>query len=177
MKRVLLFVAVFALSASLAVAQSQVKKETVTGINNFARIETTVACAGAITATSVPLIKEYGFTSIINLRAATEQGANVEAEEAAAKAAGINYAHIPFVTASPDPTAVDRFLQTITRQGYEPAFIHCAGGGRAAMMWFIKRVMIDRWDNDRAMAEASQLGLTSEPLKNFALNYVQTHKR
>jgi uncharacterized protein (TIGR01244 family) len=124
-----------------------------------------------------PYQKLRATVSRLNLRAATEQGANVEAEEAAAKAAGINYAHIPFVTATPDPAAVDRFLETMVRPGYQPAFIHCAGGGRAAMMWFIKRVMVDKWDNERAMAEASQLGLTSEPLKTFAASYIQTHKR
>lgn len=177
MKRTLLVLTIVAISVSIAAAQSQVKKETVPGITNFNQIETTVACAGAITAASVPEIKKYGFVSIINLRAATEPGANVEAEEAAAKAAGINYAHIPFVTASPDPTAVDRFLQTIVRRAYEPAFIHCAGGGRASMMWFIKRVMVDKWDNDRAMAEAAQLGLNQEALKTFALSYIQTHKK
>ena len=177
MKRTLLVLAIVAIGVAVALAQSQVKKETVPGITNFAQIETTVACAGAITADSVPKIKSYGFTAIVNLRAATEQGANVEAEEAAAKAAGINYAHIPFVTATPDPAAVDRFLETMVRPGYQPAFIHCAGGGRAAMMWFIKRVMVDKWDNERAMAEASQLGLTSEPLKTFAASYIQTHKR
>ena len=177
MKRVVLVFVFAALCVSLAVAQSQVKKETVAGITNFARIETTVACAGAITANSVPEIKKYGFASIINLRAANEQGANVEAEEAAAKTAGINYANIPFVTASPDPAAVDRFLQTIVQSGYQPAFIHCAGGGRAAMMWFIKRVMVDKWDNDRAMEEASQLGFSNDALKTFASNYIQTHKK
>ena len=177
MKRMLFVLVVVSVSTALAFAQSTVKKETVAGITNFNRIETTVACAGAITAESVPKIKEYGFSSIINLRLASEQGANVEAEEAAAKAASINYAHVPFSTAAPDTAAVDRFLQTITRPGFEPAFIHCAGGGRAAAMWFIKRVMVDKWQNDRAMAEAGQLGLTNEALKTFALNYVQTHKK
>ena len=43
-------------------------------------------------------------------------------------------------------------------------------------MWFIKRVQIDRWDNDRAMKEAEALGLSSAPLKQFATNYVTTHK-
>ena len=41
-------------------------------------------------------------------------------------------------------------------------------------MWFIKRVMVDRWDTDRAMAEATDLGLTAERLRTFALEYVQT---
>lgn len=177
MKRVLQILALGALSVSIAAAQSQVKRETVPGVTNFAQIETTVACSGAIKPESVAEIKKLGFVSIVNLRLASEAGANVEAEEAAAKAAGINYVHLPFATASPDPAVVDRFLQTMTQPGYQPAFIHCSGGGRAAMMWFIKRVMVDKWDNDRAMAEAGQLGLTSEPLKTFALGYIQTHKK
>jgi hypothetical protein len=32
-------------------------------------------------------------------------------------------------------------------------------------------------DNDRAIAEAAELGFTSQPLKVFALDYIQTHKR
>jgi len=42
-------------------------------------------------------------------------------------------------------------------------------------MWLIKRVLIDKWDTDRASEEATQLGLTSQ-LKTFALNYIQAHK-
>ena len=111
------------------------------------------------------------------MRRATEQGANVEAEAAAAAAAGIKYVHLPFGGPDLDPgvaDAVEQFLRVITEPDTEPAFIHCAGGGRAATMWFIKRVMVDRWDTDRAMAEATDLGLTAERLRTFALEYVQT---
>ena len=77
----------FCFVVSSAAFAQQVTKETVPGITNMARLETTVACAGAITADSVPAIKKMGFASIVNLRLATEQGAEVEKEEAAAKAA------------------------------------------------------------------------------------------
>jgi uncharacterized protein (TIGR01244 family) len=105
-------------------ARAQVVREEVPGIRNFAKVESTVACAGAITPAAVPKIKEMGFASIINLRLATEQGADIEAHTAAAKAAGIPYHHIPFSTAAPDPAAVDTFLKTITAPGVQPAFIH-----------------------------------------------------
>jgi hypothetical protein len=71
---------------------------------------------------------------------------------------------------------VDRFLTVIRQPGNEPSFIHCAGGNRAAAMWFIKRAIVDKWDTDRAMAEATALGFTSQPLKQFALDYIQKHK-
>jgi len=105
-------------------ADAQVVRQEVPGVRNFAKIETTVACAGAITPTAIPEIKKMGYASIINLRLATEQGADIEGNIAAAKAAGIPYYHIPFSASSPDPAAVDTFLKTITAPGVQPAFIH-----------------------------------------------------
>lgn len=167
------------LTAALGVAPvlaQQVTKPTVPGVTNFARLETTVACAGATTAEAVPEIKKMGFASIINLRVATEAGANVEQEEAAAKAAGIRYYHVPF-DGKPDPAAADKFLQVITSKDAEPAFIHCAGGNRAATMWLIKRIAVDHWDVDRATKEAEALGQTSPVLRQFAIDYGQSHRR
>lgn len=163
--------------AHAATAQ-QVTKEAVAGITNLARLETTVACSGAIKAeAAVPEIKKMGFVSIINLRESTEAGAEVEKGEALAKAAGLRYFHVPFNGGSPDPRAADQFLNAITSSGAEPAFIHCAGGNRAATMWLIKRLAVDHWDADRAIKEAAALGQTSAALRQFALDYAQSHKR
>jgi uncharacterized protein (TIGR01244 family) len=177
MKRVFLIFAIVAMGVSVADGQSQVEKSAVPGITNFAQVKTTVACAGAVTPTSVAAIKKMGFASIINLRLASEQGADIDGEAAAAKAAGINFIHLPFNGAMPDPAVADRFIKSITEPENVPAFIHCATGNRAAAMWLIKRVLIDKWDNDRASEEATQLGLTSSALKTFALDYIQAHKK
>jgi protein tyrosine phosphatase (PTP) superfamily phosphohydrolase (DUF442 family) len=105
-------------------AAAQVVKEEVPGIRNFAKVESTVACAGAITADAIPAIKKMGYSSIINLRLASEPGADVEAHRAAALAVGIRYVHIPFSAANPDPAAVDAFLKVMREPGVAPAFIH-----------------------------------------------------
>ena len=176
-----IFVAVVLVAAMcVAVAPAsaqQVTKETVEGVTNFNRLETTVACAGAIKATAVPDIKKFGFVSIINLRQASEAGADLEGEAAAAKAADMHYYNIPFNGQMPDPAVADKFLDAITTKGNEPAFIHCAGGGRAATMWFIKRMVVDHWDVERASKEATALGMTNAAHKQFAVEYAQTHKR
>lgn len=103
---------------------AQVVRQEVAGIRNFAKIESTVACAGAITPAAIQEIKSMGYTSIINLRLASEQGADIEGHTAVAKAAGIPYHHIPFSASAPDVAAVDTFLKTITAPGVQPAFIH-----------------------------------------------------
>src|SRR5438094_719028 len=105
----------------IGAAQAQVTKESVPGITNLARVETTVACAGAVTPSAVAEVKKMGFASIINLRQSTEQGADIEAEAAAAKTAGINFFNLPFNNAAPDAAVVDRFLQTIAQPGNQPA--------------------------------------------------------
>src|SRR5919205_4526430 len=105
-------------------ASAQVVRQEVPGVRNFAKIESTVACAGAITPTAIAEIKKMGYASIINLRLATEQGADIDGNIAAAKAVGIPYYHIPFSGSAPDPAVVDTFLKTISTPGVEPAFIH-----------------------------------------------------
>jgi uncharacterized protein (TIGR01244 family) len=169
-------VALAAFAPHLAGAQT-VTKPSVPGVTNFSKLETTIACAGATTPEAVPALKEMGYKSIINLRLATEAGANVEGEAAAAKAAGINYVHIPFNTTQPDPAVADAFVAAVTKPENNPAFVHCASANRAAAMWMIKRMVVDKWDVEKAGTEAASLGLTNAALKTFVVEYATTHPR
>ena len=166
-----------ALGVATGALAQQVTSETVPGVTNFKKLETTIACAGATTAQGVPELKKMGYASIINLRQASETGANIEEEEAAARQAGIRFVHIPMNGQSPDPATADKFLDAITTKENQPAFVHCASGNRAASMWMIKRLVVDHWDADRAGTEAAALGLTNAGLKKFAVDYAETHKR
>ena len=172
-----LVAALVGMSFSRPSAQSQVTKETVPGVTNFVRLETTVACGGAIKPEAVAELKQRGFKSIFDLQLPEERSANIEGEAAAAKQAGINFVHVPFTPSAPDTSSVDKFLAEIRRPENEPAFIHCGGGNRAAGFWFIKRVLVDKWETDRALNEAQALGLApGQPMEQFALDYVKTHK-
>ena len=151
----------------------QVTKESREGIKNFARVETTVACAGAITADAMPEIRKMGFVSVINLREAQEPGADIEKHAAAAKAAGLRYYHVPFNAAKPDPKVADQFVTVVSSKDAAPAFIHCGSANRASAMWMIKRLVVDRWEVDRAVAEAEALGLTNPTLKQWAIEYAR----
>jgi uncharacterized protein (TIGR01244 family) len=157
-------------------ARAQVSSEPVPGVTNLHRIESTVACAGATTPESMRAVKEMGFASVVNLREASEPNANVEAESAAAKAAGLRYVHLPLNRESPDPAVADRFVTAARDPANQPMFIHCASGNRAAAMWLIKRTVVDGWPLERATAEAETLGLEHEPWKQFARDYVKAHK-
>ena len=157
--------------------QAQVSKATVPGVTNFAKLESTIACAGATTPAAVLEVKKLGYASIINLRQANEAGADLEAEAAAAKDASIRYVNLPLNSSAPDPAVVDQFLKTVADPANQPVFIHCASGNRAAALWMIKRMVVDGWDGDRASTEAAALGLTSPALKTFAMDYAASHTK
>jgi len=170
-----LLTAVLALTASVAFAQTPVTKASIPGVVNFSKVETTVACAGATTPAALAGIKSMGYNSVINLRTPGEAGAELDAEAAAAKAAGINYVHLPFNAQAPDPALVDNFLNAINDKANQPAFIHCASANRAAALWMVKRIAVDKWAVDKATEEATALGLTSPVLKAFAIEQAQKH--
>ena len=170
--------AVFAMcTLGLAIVAAQgVTKETVAGISTFARLDTTIACGGATSVEAIPELKKMGFRSIVNVRRASEAGADVEAEGDAARAAGLRYVHLPFDPQTPDPMLIDNFIAAVTAPENQPAYIHCAAGGRAAALWMIKRWKADGWDEKRALDEAIALGL-NDRFQPFALNYIRTHTR
>src|SRR5688572_22649240 len=110
MKSTVMFASVVLLGAMGALQAQQITKPTLSGVTNLSRLETTVACAGATGPEAMPEIKKMGFVSVINLRQASEPDANIPAAEAAAKAVGLKYIHVPFNAAAPDPAVVDSFL-------------------------------------------------------------------
>src|SRR5262245_14845633 len=67
----------------------QVTKKEIAGISTFAQVETTIACGGSTKPEAIREISKMGFKSVVNLRLASEEGALVEEEGAAVKAAGM----------------------------------------------------------------------------------------
>jgi uncharacterized protein (TIGR01244 family) len=160
-----------------AAPEAQLRKDTVPGINNFTRVDATVACGGALSGDAVAELKSRGYRAIINFRLASEPGANVDVEAAAAASAGIKYVHLPFNAASPDPQVVAAFLEAGANSNNQPVFVHCASANRVGAMWLIKRVVQDGWTLEKATEEAEAIGLTNPALKRFATDYVQSHGR
>jgi len=135
-----------------------------------------VACAGAVTPEAVAALKQAGFASIVNLRTADEEGANLEAMQKAASDAGLRYIHVALSPDEPRPEPVDRFLEIARDKSNEPMLINCASGGRASMLLAIKRVMLDGWSVEKAMAEVPSRSQGARPVvREFTLAYLEQH--
>jgi uncharacterized protein (TIGR01244 family) len=162
------------LAAGLLAAQSPAP--VVNGVTNFCRLDPNFASGGATTPEAFATLKEQGFKTVINLRTASEPGSDIPGETAAAAKAGLKYVSLPFSTAAPDVAVVDKFLEVVKDAANQPIYIHCQAGTRANAFWMIKRVLVDGWTTEKALAEADTLKMTNQALRKFALAYVEDHK-
>ena len=157
-------------------AFAQTKQER-PGIVNFTQVDAVVACGGATETKALDGLKKDGFKTVINLRQPTEQGANVQENSAYAKEIGLTYINIPFNAQAPDTKAVDTFLGLIANKANQPVYVHCGSASRVGSMWMIKRVLQDGWAIDKATEEAKLIGLRSPALEQFAVEYINSHKK
>ena len=147
----------------------------VPGVANFSRVDGTVACGGATEVAALETLAADGFKTVVNLRLASEPGANIDQSLARAQELWLTYVHLPFAPAAPDPAVVEAFLATMADPAIQPVFVHCASANRVGAMWLAKRVLHDRYSIERATAEARTIGLTNPVLEQFALQYIADH--
>lgn len=127
-------------------------------------------------------LTKRGFKAVINVA----DGPDTEAEGAAVKAAGMKYFVLPIgVGGSPgqyDPAKVDPVLNAMTDRANQPVYLHSGNGHRTAMLWLIKRVLVDGWSVEQAGAEAVTIGLVNDDpmvpgLWKFAQDYIRAHPK
>lgn len=172
MRALVTFAVVVAASVSILAQEKQTRD----GITNFTRVDAVVACGGATSTAALTGLKNDGFKSIVNLRLATEKGANIEENTAQARELELNYFHLPMSGSNPDPKMVDEFLSVVSNKANQPVYIHCGSANRVGAVWLIKRVIQDGWTVDKATTEARAIGLKNPGLEKFALDYIAAHK-
>jgi len=146
------------------------------GVKNYTKVDATIGCAGATDPKAMASLAAAGYKTVLSLREATEEGANIDESRAAAEAAGLKYINLPFKGSAPDPKVADEFLNVVGDTTHQPLFIHCGTANRVGALWLIKRMLADKWPEEKALAEAKSIGLTSAALQKFALDYVAAHK-
>lgn len=172
--RVISALAVILLATAAVTAQQKITKP---GITNFTKVDAVVACGGATETSALDGLKQDGFKAIINLRQASERGANIDENRARAEALGLKYLHIPFNGAAPENKTFDDFLTSVADKSNQPVYIHCASANRVGAVWLAKRVLQDGWTIEKATEEARLIGLSAAPLEQFALKYIAEHKK
>jgi tyrosine-protein phosphatase SIW14 len=100
------------------------------------------------------------------------------AEDANAKAAGMQFVRIPMTTHDvPSPAVVAQFMSLVTNPANQPVYVHCIGGRhRTGVMTAIYRMTADGWNAARAFGEMEQFKFGAAFLhpefKDFIEHYV-----
>lgn len=103
-------------------------------------------------------LRELGINTIINLRGASAQ---TRAEEAEARALGLNYFNVALPNwGRPQETRVARILELIAAPESGKVLIHCKEGvDRTGMIVAIYRMTHEDWSSNQALAEAERNGM------------------
>jgi uncharacterized protein (TIGR01244 family) len=160
---------------------AEVAKVELNGIDNFSQIHETKSFAGtrigfggATQAEAIASLKRQGFVTVINLRLTGEENLDLQGNAEAAKAAGLNYIHLPFDTSAPAEGVVEKFIETVGNEENQPIYVHCGSATRAAALWMIGRVLVDGWDMESAGAEAAQIAQKPPQAIAFARKYIDS---
>ena len=126
--------------------------------------------AGQISPADVAALKAQGVTMIVNNRPDGEDvGQPTSAEiEAAAKAAGLDYRHVP-IARGMGPTDVEAMRTAIHAAGEGKLFAYCRTGNRSALAWAVAKSEdgTTRDELERCVGEAGfNLGPVSHLLRD-----------
>ena len=113
--------------------------------------------AGQISPDDVAPLKDLGVTLIVNNRPDFEDVGQPEGDdiEAAAKAAGIGYRHVP-IARGLGPSDIEAMRDAINSVSEGKLFAFCRSGNRSALAWAVARSEdgVPREELDRMASEA-----------------------
>lgn len=131
-------------------AIAEIEEMDVEGIGNYSSYSgdrsfagDTVGFGGATLPVAMEWLKQQGFATVINLRLAAEDGANIEASRNTATEAGLKYINLPFNPKDSAQDIEERFLAAASDVSNQPVYIHCGSGTRASIMWMLGRMQKD----------------------------------
>ncbi len=173
-----------AAGGAVTAPKPRTRREDFNGLVDYFPIDGTASNGGQFQSRDLAISELWrrGFKAVIDVGG----GLDVEAEGAAVRAAGMNYVAMPIGRdGSPgeyDPAKVESVLKAMTDPVNRPVYLHSPNGHRTAMLWMIKRVLVDGWSVEQAGAEATTIGLVDDnptvpAMWKFAQDYISAHSK
>src|SRR6266404_5757359 len=183
MKRFLLLIAAMASLGALSAAGVQQESAKLDKIQQSLKddvprilcVDERVATGGQPTDAAFAKLAANGYRAALNLRTGSE-GIDLKHERETIEKAGMRFVNIPVVSSAPKPEQVDEFIKAVKDKDNQPMLIHCGSANRVGAFWMIYRVVEQGWPEDKALDEATKIGLTSPMLKTFAHEYILSHQ-
>jgi protein tyrosine phosphatase (PTP) superfamily phosphohydrolase (DUF442 family) len=145
-------VAVFLFSSAVAVAATDI-----TGIDRFHQVGPKLYRGAQPSDAAYPQLAKLGVTTVLDLRRPQEHSTTAEARQV--EAAGMHYVNVPMTGwTAPTIDQIDQVRAVMDTGGV--VFVHCKQGrDRTGTVTAIYRMEREGWANDKALAEARNMGL------------------
>ena len=130
------------------------------GINNFHQVSERVYRGGQPTEEGFSYLAKIGVKTVIDLREADPRS---KEEESMVTAAGMKYVNVPMTGLIPPTDAeITKILALLEDETGGAVFVHCKrGADRTGAVIASYRIDHDHWDNDKALKEAKEMGMSS----------------
>ena len=149
----------FAIGVALMLFPTTVSAQTAeTELPRFQQVSERLYRGAQPRAGGVQRLRELGIDTIVNLRGSGEL---TRAEEAEARALGLNYFNVPLPNwGRPQDDRVRRILLIIAAPQNGRVFVHCKDGvDRTGTIVALYRIGQQHWSTNDALAEAERLGM------------------
>lgn len=132
----------------------------VNGIKNFHQLNQHVYRGGQPTDEGFQYLAQIGVKTVIDLREADPRS---KEEEGMVSKAGMKYVNVPMTgLIPPTDTEITKILALLEDETGGPVFVHCKrGADRTGAVIASYRIDHDHWDNDKALKEAKEMGMSS----------------
>jgi tyrosine-protein phosphatase SIW14 len=130
------------------------QKESVPGVENFARLTPQVWRGQAPDAAGIESLRDMGVKTIIDFRTTDDERENM------LEYPGVEYVRMSFSASSaPSPEVVEEFLRIVTDPAKLPVFFHCRHGkDRTGAVAAVYRIRVQGWPVEKAVNEMKYFG-------------------
>jgi protein tyrosine phosphatase (PTP) superfamily phosphohydrolase (DUF442 family) len=130
--------------------------ESLSDIFNFIQLDDRVATSGQPTVAQFSLVKEAGYTTVINLAPKSHENA-LGNEDEILERIGIRYIHLPVVFTNPTREDFDRFVDALESCDDDRIWVHCAANMRVSAFFFKYRTERLGWSSDEAESDLHRI--------------------
>jgi tyrosine-protein phosphatase SIW14 len=142
------------------------------GVPNFHQVNEHVYRGGQPSALGFESLAKLGVKTIIDLRA---PGEGADAEQKLVQSAGMQFINLPMRgMETPSNEKVWKALGILGDSSKWPVFVHCRRGkDRTGVILACYRIVHDRWENQKALDEARQIGMSwiERAMQNYVLHF------
>lgn len=156
---------------AIAIPAPDASSLTTTGppLSRFVSVDLKLAGGSTPTTAGLKWLAEKGYRTVLDLRETSDVSPSFVNE---VTNQNLRYIALPLTLKNFDPAHIARFNYEVAAADSRPLFFFDQDGSTSGALWYIRRVVVDRVDQEIARREAQELGLANSAYWQAAAAYL-----